>query len=66
MKRRGVWCVGLLLASELLVGMAPSASAMPAFARRCNPAWGACHVAWPGLNELGEAGKMSGSRRDTG
>jgi hypothetical protein len=66
MKRRGVWCVGLVLASELLVEMAPSASAIPAFARRCNAVCGACHVAWPVLNELGEAVKMSGSRRDTG
>jgi hypothetical protein len=49
MQRRGVWCVGLVPARELRVGKARSAAAMPALARRCHPACGACHVAWPEL-----------------
>ena len=65
MKRRGVWCVGLVPASELLVGMVPPAPAIPPFARRCNPPCGACYVVWPVLNGLGEAGKMSGTCLDT-
>src|SRR5262245_3594741 len=65
MRRRGVWCSGLVPASELLVGMAPPDPAIPPFPRRCNLACGACYVVWPGLNELGEAGKMCGSCLDT-
>lgn len=54
----------LLCASAL--GPAPSALAIPAFARKYNVSCAACHEAWPKLNDQGKAFQDNGFQFGTG
>lgn len=63
MRRLGVYCVALAVWSGVLLFVPPSASAIPAFARRYGLSCSACHSAWPQLNQAGMSFMMSGYRR---
>lgn len=66
MKRLGVFPFALAVLSVALLVVPPSASAIPAFARRYGLSCSACHDAWPHLNQAGMSFKMSGYRRLNG
>ncbi len=66
MKRLSLFCLALVVWSGVLFLFPPSASAIPAFARRYGVSCSACHSAWPQLNQAGWSFKMSGYRRLNG
>src|SRR5581483_5966204 len=51
---------GVLLAVCLVLGCAPSAFGIPAFARKYGLPCSACHEAWPKLNVFGQTFKDNG------
>lgn len=51
---------GALLAVCLVLGCAPSAFGIPAFARKYGLPCSACHEAWPKLNVFGQTFKDNG------
>ncbi len=66
MRRLALFCLALVVWSGGLFLFPPSASAVPAFARRYGVSCSACHTAWPALSADGWSFKMSGYRRLNG
>ncbi len=66
MRRLALFCLALAVWSGGLFLFPPSASAIPAFARRYGATCSTCHSAWPALNATGQAFKLSGYRRLNG
>ena len=52
--------VVVVLAGLLTIGFAPSAEALPSFARQTGQPCGACHTAFPGLTSFGRQFKLNG------
>lgn len=63
MKRLVLFALALAVWSGGLVLFPPSASAIPAFARRYGLSCSTCHDAWPHLNRAGVSFMISGYRR---
>ncbi len=66
MHRWGTGLFYLLSASMLLLLNVPSASAIPAFARKYQTSCATCHAAYPKLNYFGKAFKNNGYRYPAG
>jgi hypothetical protein len=66
MRRLTFFCLALAVWSGGIFLFPPSASAIPAFARRYGVACSGCHTAWPALSADGWSFKMSGYRRLNG
>ena len=66
MKRLEAFCLALAVWSGGLLVFPPSASAIPAFARRYGMSCSTCHDAWPHLNQAGVSFMLSGYRRLNG
>jgi hypothetical protein len=52
--------VVVILASFLTIGFAPSAEALPSFARQTGQPCGTCHTDFPGLTPFGRRFKLLG------
>jgi hypothetical protein len=61
-KRRQIPTVAFLTGLLLVVFNAPSASAIPAFARKYQTSCQTCHIGFPKLNSFGEAFRLNGYR----
>ena len=60
-RRRNAW-VAILIGWMVLLFHVPSASAVPAFARKYETSCQTCHVGFPKLNPFGEAFRLNGYR----